>query len=298
MIRVEEDYQLTQEETDRYVNILKTSEDPKERDMAGEKLFHSVHKYIIRFLAKNYPSYYIKEEDREEMLSDCYECFCEIIRDYNSSKGKLITYMTPYLKHVVSDYINNNINNTTSYYGTQIRKITRCVKDFESNNESWDAVKISEKLHIPLHTVNKCLDMMNNVPVHYSSHEFLEENISVFQDSPEDLNILASEKEALHKAIKSLNKDEQKIILLAFGFEDKPYSIPKIAERIGKNIDQTKRIKNAAILKIRNAINNEGLFNNREIKKEIDRAYENITFTPRGNEMLKELVNDEIEISF
>lgn len=298
MIVVKDNFKLSQEETDKLIDIFKYSDDVAERDKAGYKLYCSLYKYFVSIMSSMFPTYY--ENDKEDMLNECAVCFFEKIKGYDKSKGALITYMKKHIIHQITEYVNKK-NNKTSYYGQQTTKIKRCIKQMEDAGEEWNDIKISERTGIPIYTVKEVLKQENNTIVHIESHTFIEENINDgMHSTPEDDYIAQIEADSVHRAIKNLTAQEEQIIRLYFGLGySESLSLAKISKKIGLDISKVRRIHNTGMGKITRSIEKEGLFENRVIKREISAIGEEITFIPKSDEILNQLAEDNsIEINF
>lgn len=285
---------LTKEEVKKYFSIYKDENLSKEeRDDALIILYNSVNTYFIDILRKCFPTYF--ERYNADLISVCTVCFFEKIPDYNPEKAMLTTYFKVHIIHAVQEYINMG-NNHTSYYGQQIKKIKKAIKELEDKGESWDIVILHEKTGLPISTLTECLKQSDLTEIHVSSSAFLEENIVQSHESPEEKMIAEMESASIHRALKNLSEEERNIIRLSFGIGyEHSFSNPKISELLHIDTSQVKRIKNNAMRKLTRSIEREGLFDNRFIKREIDNIGSDITFYPESKKESLAQFNKDIE---
>lgn len=185
------------------------------------------------------------------------------IDSYDVKKGKPTTYFYIYILHEMTEYINSNINKTTSHYSANIVKVKKAVNRFEHEGREWTIQDIAQETGISAETIMQSLKIMeSSKEVHYDTVDYLDSKVNQNHKSPEEEYIKNETAEILHKAVISLPQEEADVISLKFGLTGlEPMSYKNIAENLNIQIDKVRKYSTAGLRKLRNNKTIHGTFN-------------------------------------
>lgn len=175
------------------------------------------------------------------------------IDSYNPQKGKPTTYFYIYILHEMTEFINENINKTTSHYAANIVKVKKAIGKFEHSGRDWTVKDIAQETGISAETIIQSIKIMEcSDELHYDSVEYLETKMSQNYLSPEEEYLKNETTDTILKAIDNLPEDEKNVIKLKYGFDGgNGMSYKNIANSLGIQIDKAKKLNSSALRHLR-----------------------------------------------
>lgn len=172
---------------------------------------------------------------------------------YKPEKGKPTTFFYIYIVHEMTEFINLNINKTTSHYSANIVKVKRAINHFEREGRKPTIKDIAQETGISAETIAQAINIMESAnEVHYETVDYLDANISQRNPSPEDEYLKNETSRLIQEAIDTLPVDEGNVIRLKYGLSgEEPMSYKNISARLGIQIDKVKKLNSAGIRKLR-----------------------------------------------
>lgn len=218
------------------------------------------------------------------------------MENYNPKKGKPTTYFGIYIIHEMTEYINLNINKTTSHYSANIIKVKKAINHFEREGREWTVKDIAQETGISAETITQALNIMSSADeVHYDTVDYLDSKMSKTFDSPEDTVLKNETTEIIKNAMNSvLTEDEANVIRLKYGLDgEEELSYKNISARLGIQIDKVKKLKNTALRKLSNSKAIKDSFGYlKKTKKVLNESMVGIVPIKAAEEMMAEL--DEV----
>lgn len=218
------------------------------------------------------------------------------IDSYDPKKGKPTTFFYIYILHEMTEYINSNINKTTSHYSANIVRVKKAVTELERNGRDWTVKDIAQETGISSETIIQSLKIMeSSKEVHYDTVDYLDSKISRSFDSPEDEYIKNETQEILHKAVNDLGTDEAAVVSLRHGLTgEEAMSFKKVAERLNLPIDKVRKYYNAGIRKLRRNKTIHGTFNLKKEAHAINNTSLGVVPVEIGEKLMDQLLSIEI----
>lgn len=289
----------TQQTKDKKIDFLSSSElnevirsyknadaagDTYERDRLFVIILDSNRKLIYKVMQAKYPSF-IKAYG-EDMMQFCATELFKILPNYDAEKGVFSTYFTPSIVHACQQFV-NELNGYTAHYGAQIYKIKKYLLKAETANLPTTAFDIADATKIPIHTVEKCLEILEAqkvLPFDPSSDTIVQAR--GFEKSPEEEMIEKEEKAILMRSIDTLSPEVKRIIKLKYGFGHggKTMTDTAIAEITGMNKQTVRRVISNAQNQLHSMLKKNALFSERTIYREIEELSKNVVFVPKVSE--------------
>jgi len=186
------------------------------------------------------------------------------IDTYNPEKSKPTTFFYIYIVHEMTEFINLNINKTTSHYSANIIKVKKAINHFEKEGREWTIKDIAQETSISAETIAQALNIMSSAnEVHYETAEYLDSQISQRSPSPEEEYLKNETSKLIQEAIDTLPEDVADVIRLKYGLSgEEPMSYKNISARLGIQIDKVKKLNSAGIRKLRRSKIISGNFKN------------------------------------
>lgn len=172
---------------------------------------------------------------------------------YDPKRSKPTTYFWIYIAHEMTEYINLNINKTTSHYSANIVKVKKAINHFEREGREWTVKDIAQETGISAETITQALNIMASADeVHYDTVDYLDSKISKTFDSPEETVLKNETARIIREAIATLSEDEANVILLKYGLTgEEAMSYKNISARLGIQIDKVKKLNNSGLRKLK-----------------------------------------------
>lgn len=258
--------------------------DTYERDRLFVIILDSNRKLIYKVMQSRYPSFI--RAYGEDMMQFCATELFKILPNYDAEKGVFSTYFTPSIIHACQQFV-NELNGYTAHYGAQIYKIKKYLAKAETLNWPTSAFDIADATKIPIHTVEKCLEILNAqevLPFDPTSDAIVQAR--GFDRSPEEETIEREEKAVLMKSIDTLSPEVRRIIKLKYGFGcgGQTMTDTAIAEMTGMNKQTVRRVISNAQNQLHNILKKNALFSERTIYREIEELSKNVVFVPKVSE--------------
>ena len=183
---------------------------------------------------------------------------------YKPEKGKPTTFFFIYILHEMTEFINLNVNKTTSHYSANIIKVKKAINHFERQGRKATIKDIAQETGISAETIAQAINIMESAnEVHYETVEYLDANSSQRNPSPEEEYLKNETTMLIQKAVDALPTDEGNVIRLKYGLSgEEPMSYKNISARLGIQIDKVKKLNSAGIRKLRKSKIINGNFKN------------------------------------
>lgn len=164
----------------------------------------------------------------------------------------------------MTEFINLNVNKTTSHYSANIIKVKKAINHFERQGRKATIKDIAQETGISAETIAQAINIMESAnEVHYETVEYLDANSSQRNPSPEEEYLKNETTMLIQKAVDALPTDEGNVIRLKYGLSgEEPMSYKNISARLGIQIDKVKKLNSAGIRKLRKSKIINGNFKN------------------------------------
>ncbi len=240
-------------------------------ESAFEKLYLQVKDYIRDIaitVTKNFGSYKLDKDSGkignyteltiEELQSiGTTEFFHQLQHgNYDPDKAKLTTYLTPFIKSAMYDFMSKNVGafSISKHTMTIIRKIQRM---YYTENKSPE--DIAKELNIKLSNVN---DYINYNTHSLSVHDLLPEDSDddpydylLIEDLSMSVDRIVYHKiciELLHELFEDLSAKDKFVLQHTYGlFGEKKYTLDEIALRLTMRVDGVEKARHAAEKRLR-----------------------------------------------
>lgn len=230
-------------------------------DKAKEEMIDSLNMFIYYVIERKFSTF-------KKYTSDLYQegviGILKGIDQYRPEKGKPTTYFFIYIVHEMTEFINLNVNKTTSHYSANIVKVKRAISRFEREGRIPTIKDIAQETGISAETIAQAINIMeSSKEVHYETVDYLDTQISQRNTSPEEEYLKNETAKLLQEAIDTLPVDEGNVIRLKYGLSgEEPMSYKNISIRLGIQIDKVKKLNSAGIRKLRKCKIISGNFKN------------------------------------
>lgn len=215
-----------------------------------EKMIEKLDMFVYYIIGRNFSTF-------KKFTKDLYqEGILGILKGfdaYNPEKSKPTTYFYIYIVHEMTEFVNLNVNKTTSHYAANIVKVKKAINHFEKAGRDWTIKDIAYETGISAETITQALNIMESSnEMHYETTDYLDAQISKRNPSPEEEYIKNEISQMLQDSIDTLDINEANVIRLKYGLSgEEPMSYKNIAARLGIQIDKIKKYHSAGIRKLR-----------------------------------------------
>lgn len=215
-----------------------------------EKMIEKLDMFVYYIIGRNFSTF-------KKFTKDLYqEGILGILKGfdaYNPEKSKPTTYFYIYIVHEMTEFVNLNVNKTTSHYAANIVKVKKAINHFEKAGRDWTIKDIAQETGISAETITQALNIMESSnEMHYETTDYLDAQISKRNPSPEEEYIKNEISQMLQDSIDTLDINEANVIRLKYGLSgEEPMSYKNIAARLGIQIDKIKKYHSAGIRKLR-----------------------------------------------
>lgn len=215
-----------------------------------EKMIEKLDMFVYYIIGRNFSTF-------KKFTKDLYqEGILGILKGfdaYNPEKSKPTTYFYIYIVHEMTEFVNLNVNKTTSHYAANIVKVKKAINHFEKAGRDWTIKDIAQETGISAETITQALNIMESSnEMHYETTDYLDAQISKRNPSPEEEYIKNEISQMLQDSINTLDINEANVIRLKYGLSgEEPMSYKNIAARLGIQIDKIKKYHSAGIRKLR-----------------------------------------------
>lgn len=215
-----------------------------------EKMIEKLDMFVYYIIGRNFSTF-------KKFTKDLYqEGILGILKGfdaYNPEKSKPTTYFYIYIVHEMTEFVNLNVNKTTSHYAANMVKVKKAINHFEKAGRDWTIKDIAQETGISAETITQALNIMESSnEMHYETTDYLDAQISKRNPSPEEEYIKNEISQMLQDSIDTLDINEANVIRLKYGLSgEEPMSYKNIAARLGIQIDKIKKYHSAGIRKLR-----------------------------------------------
>ncbi|SHK69873.1 RNA polymerase sigma factor, sigma-70 family [Anaerocolumna jejuensis DSM 15929] len=208
------------------VEAARDMNNPVVSDRAKELFIKKMDKFISKFISEQYPTFI--RAHYEDMIQAARMGIVIGLEKFNPEIAKPTTFFILYIKHEVSQYINNYVNGLSTYYANEKYKINKAISLLESQNQETTDVKIAEITGITPENVKqlRCMTASSaNVEFDEVFMNKADEN-----DTPEQIILKKELEETINNTIeKHLTETEKQIITMYYGLSGKGDTSEKAA---------------------------------------------------------------------
>lgn len=219
------------------VEATKNTKEPVICDKAKELFIKNMDKFISKYVSEQYPTFIGAHYD--DMIQAARMGVIIGLEKYNPEIAKPTTFFVLYIKHEVSQYINNYVNGLSTYYANEKYKINKAINLLEKENKEINEINISEITGISIENVKQLRNMIassNNVTFDEVFMNKADEN-----DTPEQIILNKELGDTLNNSIeKYLTDIEKRIITMYYGLDYNNQNKTKIfpTKKALKNISE------------------------------------------------------------
>lgn len=261
------------------------SGDKVKSDAAVVTIINSMSKYMHSVIHKKFGTYYKLPQHAEDLYMQAVLGCLKAIPGYSPEKGAMTTWFLRFILHELQDYVDTNINKTSTYYASMCKTVLRCINRFEDKGIAWDDRTIATESGLSLHTVKRTLEIIRNSnEMHYENFDALEKEMNETFLSPEEIYAINEEKKVIEEAVSCLTNEEKTIVTLTYGLGlPNPCDNKEIERITGLPKETIRRIRGRADIKLRSKFKYHPMFQDRIIRKEISKGQEEIGLFPANN---------------
>ncbi|WP_033165547.1 sigma-70 family RNA polymerase sigma factor [Clostridium sp. KNHs205] len=246
------------------VEAARDAENPLLSDRAKELFVKNMDKFITKFVSEQYPTFI--GAHYEDMIQAARMGIIIGLEKYNPEIAKPTTFFVLYIKHEVSQYINNYVNGLSTYYANEKYKINKAISLLESENKEPNDINISEITGITVENVKQLRNMITSSSNVVYDEVFM--NKADEQDTPEQIVLKKELGETINNTIeKHLTDIEKKIITMYYGLSDNSFkdeqtkifptkkAFRNISETLEIPYDKVRKYHASALRKLHIAVN-------------------------------------------
>lgn len=228
---------------------------------AKEEMVNKLDMFIYYVIERNFGTF---KKFTKDLYQEGVVGILKGIDTYNPEKSKPTTFFYIYILHEMTEFINLNINKTTSHYSANIIKVKKAINRFEREGREWTIKDIAQETGISAETIAQSLNIMASAnELHYTTVDYLDKQMSQRYSSPEEEFLKNEASKLIQDAIDSLPMDEANVIRLKYGLSgEEPMSYKNISARLGIQIDKVKKLNSAGIRHLRKSRVINGNFKN------------------------------------
>lgn len=208
------------------VEAARDMNNPVVSDRAKELFIKKMDKFISKFISEQYPTFI--RAHYEDMIQAARMGIVIGLEKFNPEIAKPTTFFILYMKHEVSQYINNYVNGLSTYYANEKYKINKAISLLESQNQETTDVKIAEITGITPENVKQLRSMTASSANVEFDEVFM--NKADENDTPEQIILKKELEETINNTIeKHLTETEKQIITMYYGLSGKGDTSEKAA---------------------------------------------------------------------
>lgn len=251
-----------QEEIKKLIKVYHMAleaEDNETVQDAFNKIYYFIEKYVYKTLWDNYRTLMQNQYHREDIIQEVWMKIFSELKNYDPDKASLTTFITPWIKHVVSDYASKNFRKTSVYYANAMKKINGAQNYCKQYGLNADDIEtIMNLTGLSEATVKNTLDLMSKKDnVSYEALIDAGADYTASIKGPEESFIEAESEKNLAELLNDVLTEEEKTLLFLLLNPDNDNkthsSYREIAEQIpGSNIPKIKRKISMITTKLKN----------------------------------------------
>lgn len=195
-----------------YHNALEL-EDKSAIQNAFTEIYYFIEKYVSQTLWHRYKTLMSNPQHREEITQSVWLKLFDEMKYYNPDKGTITTFVSPWISHVVSEYVSKSFKKSSVYYANAMDKIIGAQDYCKQHGLNVNDIKLLENMTgLSKHTIKNSLDLIAKKDT--ISYESLL-NVCFNTASPDELLLEAESETNLKNLVKNiLNEEELKILEL------------------------------------------------------------------------------------
>lgn len=114
---------------------------------AKEMMVNKYTDYVYSFLWKSYGTYVAKKENRDDFFNSCIIGLLKAMKRYDAKKGAFTTFVTPYMKHEITNQLCVMNEESSTYYSDLSNRIAKAKRNgAKSISEIARSANLSEKI--------------------------------------------------------------------------------------------------------------------------------------------------------
>ncbi len=279
------------------VETARDTNNPILSDRAKELFVKNMDKFITKFIAEQYPTFI--GAHYEDMIQAARMGIIIGLNKYNPEIAKPTTFFVLYIKHEVSQYINNYVNGLSTYYANEKYKINKAISLLENDNREPSDMNIAEITGITTENVKQLRNMIASSSNVVYDEVFM--NKADEKDTPEQVVLKKELGEIISSTIeKNLTEIEKKIIIMYYGLPDNSNKSEKkemfptkkafrnISDTLGIPYDKVRRYHASALRKLHTAVNKTNMITElSKSEKILNAEYIPIISEEEGHAILK-----------
>ncbi len=209
-------------------------------------IYYFVEKYVYQTLWAKYKILMNNPQHREEISQSVWLKLFDEIKRYDPNKGAITTFISPWISHVVSEYVSKSFKKTSVYYANAIEKIDEAQNYCKWHGLNTNDISLLKKMTgLPECTIKNSLKLAVRIDT-ISYNTLININCKPYTKPPDELVLeIESEKNIKELVKDALNEEELKILELYLtpdNFNKKHSSYKEIADKLpGSNPQKIKR---------------------------------------------------------
>ena len=266
-------------------------------------LWESINGLVYDLLSKTYGDLF--KNNRDDMLQYAMGGLWQPTMDYdpetmyyNPPKGKdplqYNTYISRWVYHCGSEWINENVNQMTAHYGNIKKKYYSEIKRLESEGIAWNDQMIAELIGESVTSIKKMKEkeLTGSGAIHYDApdgSEHFRDNataqplnvVSQRPTSPEEGYEKKEIEDNIKAALARLDPKRREAVKYKYGFYgNKDISDAYIASKLGikGGADDVKKLIASGCRDIKRLLQDDPLFEDRQISSEVEELRKNVAF--------------------
>lgn len=233
------------------------SNDPVRVEKAMNKVVDELGGLIYSIIKKKYARY--SRKYFEDLVQQGNLGIFKGMREYDPQKGKPSTFFCYYIIHEIQDFINVNVNRTSTHYDASTRKIKKIIEGYRSDNREYSVTDLAIDTGLPFETIEESLKILNKTEISFENATDCPGSLDAIlpsdEKSPEE-ELLNNENTVMVNAAigKTLTPIERTIVELHYGLNDNErMTIKKISKKLDMPTDKIKRNLTMALSKLKHS---------------------------------------------
>jgi len=182
---------------------------------ALEEIMETNKKLVSYFLRKKYPSYFDSAE-REDITSEGVTGMLQSLIYYSPSKSKLSTFIAPFIKGAINDYISRKQFGSTHYHLRNKQYVIALDSLCQKGIEAPTMTQLAEEMDVGLDAVQRFMLVKQSANAVDMDREEVNEVEDTMSARPDEVVIMKERAELLDKALSRLPEDQRIVIEMLF----------------------------------------------------------------------------------
>lgn len=224
---------------------------PREKTLAMNQIVMGNDNLIIHIINKFFFSY--KSKHMEDMRQEGREALFRHVVNYDETRGKFSTYITPYIIDAIKNYV-CSMHEISTHYASQLKRYHKALAALSQRSiENPTLGDIADEMEVGLDAAQRVMEIAQHLnPISLEGDEKDKELTSAYSSSPDAVYEQKEFHERIGKAIASLSEAERTVIKLSYFSDKSGKEVPlaDIASTMGKDVSAVRRLKNLALRKL------------------------------------------------